>query len=159
MKTRKKRERKKNRTTIWLALFVVVIIVLIAILASNLPNLQQNVEKKQAAEYFQVPWSTVDDLDPDSPSPLNRTMVLIRAMTFNLTVVEKDAYGVVVLDLAGSGDNDLGVITKGQQALVQMEFANSYLSRWNAEHQGFAVTVRIKSVEAEGNLTFYIPLE
>lgn len=153
MRTRRKKSRR-NRTTIILAASAFVLIVIFIVAISGIKPWTPT----DAQEYFSVEGSTVDDLNPLSPDPRNHTLILITGLTFNLKAQGGNAHYVVIRDLAGSGDQGFDEILQGQVVQVSMQFRQSLTSQWNEEHQGFEVTVRIRSDEAVGSLTFYIPI-
>lgn len=153
MRIRRKKS-KRNRNIIILAASVLILIVILIAAYSGIKPWTQ----KDAQEYFSVESSTIDDLSSLSPDPWNHTLILITGLTFNLKAYGGDAHYVVVRDLAGSGDQDFDEILQGQVVQITMQFQQSLTSQWDEEHQGFEVTVRIRSDEAVGSLTFYIPI-
>lgn len=154
-KSRKKRKRarKKSKTKVILAITVGVIIVLSVTVALYLNQLSS--VEYPAKEYFQVVGSTVDDGEfVEYPKVL-----FIHAISFNITAVKGDAHGVVISSPAMSEAEVLGDMLQGQIVYVNVQFGGRYLRTFNEEEGGYPVDITIRSKEAFGELTFYIPLE
>lgn len=152
MKTKKKRRRRTSKVKVILPIALGTIIVLAVALYLSQPPSQQ---RKPAQEYFRVLGSTVDI--GDFPNFPDTSLLMIRAISFNITAVGGDAHGVVIESIALSEPQLLGDISQGQIVYVNLAFGGGLLSEFNEEEQGFPVTIRIRSMEASGELTFYIP--
>lgn len=152
MKTTKKKRRKRSKVKVILTVVVGIFIVLAVASYIRLPS---NTGAKTAQEYFQILGSTVDV--GDFPNWPDTKEVLLKAISFNITAVGGDAHGVVIDSIALSQPKPLGDILKGQIVFVTLEFGGGYLS--TLKDQGYPVKIRIRSMEAAGELTFYILFE
>ena len=154
MKRKKKKRRKVNKAKVALSVFVGVIVVLIVASFLSQPHSPQG-EPEPANKYFQVLGSTVDD--GDFPNFPDTTELIILGLSLNLTAVGGDAHDVFLESTGFSDPQYIGNMPKDQIRFVSLQFPQGYLSV--KKESGFPVSIRIRSTEAVGEITFYIPYE
>lgn len=144
-----KRKRKAKTKRKWIALSLFVFTVLIILI--TISQVRQPPASKMAPnECFEF-----SDVNALSESRTTNT-IRIRILFFNMTA-KCDVNHVVLFaqGMADPSDYYWIKITNGTTVQVEITFPNALLSV--RQEEGFPVTFRIYSDEAEGKVTLYIP--
>lgn len=150
MKTRKKiatrRKRRKRK------LIVAVTLLFFASLVVFLVLNRGNPEEIPAEEYFSI---SEDDIVPFGFTHQNGTVLELQSVSFKLTAVKGDAHGVVISAGAFRYET-IEIINKGETRTINLVYSPPYYTS-KLEKEGFVIELTIRSVEAKGKMTIYIP--
>lgn len=148
------RRRKKIKIRrYWILPLTLILGLSVFVAATVLYRPPQNTppQKPPATEYFEIITPTIGNIPPKSVE--NGSGLILYDIIFTIKAV-KDAHEITVHSWAGSEPWDVGDLQQGQYKYAALTSPNGYFT--TKEEQGYPVTIDVTSIEAEGEITFYI---
>lgn len=150
---KKVRRRKKIKINQWILPLALILGLAAFVAAAALYRPPQNPGSRlPAAEYFEIINPTTDN----AKFVDNRTGLIIYSLQFTLKAVKGPAHEIAILSWAFSDIVDVGDLQQGESQFVEVQSSSGYLT--TEEGGGFPVSIRVTSLEAEGEITFYLYL-
>jgi len=146
--------RRKIKISKWILPLTLILGLSVFIAAAAFYRPSQNTQTKSpATEYFEIvsPTTNYAMFQDD-----NKTILKIYALQFSIKAVKGPVHDVTVLSWANSeeGEGDVGDLQLGESKFVELKSSQGCISE--REENGFPVEIGVTSVEAEGNIAFFL---
>lgn len=144
------RKIKKKKTSSKIAILLVVVIFCSITAIALYQSQVQSGGPKEAQDYFEVVSAGVDSGRVEE----NGTVWIVTGMSFTFKAVGGAAHEVFIQSWAGSDPIEVGTMLKDAPRTILLLSSRGYVTR--KETDGFPVKIRITSLEASGQVKFYL---